>query len=136
MVEEMERPDDVTATILEGLALEALSRLHRGNRRAASSSAPQWLCTIREYLHDRFRGPIRLDALALEVGIHADHVSRVFADRKAGSKRRSPRPAPSSSVRVVRWRIAAKSWCGRGQQRTSADSRSGGNALAKSCAAC
>jgi AraC family transcriptional regulator len=82
MVEEMERPDDVTATILEGLALEALSRLHRGNRRdAGSSGAPQWLCTIREYLHDRFRGPIRLDALALEVGLHADHVSRVFADR-------------------------------------------------------
>jgi AraC family transcriptional regulator len=79
---ELARPDDVTPTALQGLALLTLSRLIRDRRRVSGRRVvPAWLKRVREFLHGEFRSAPALSVLAREAGVHPDYLSRVFGAR-------------------------------------------------------
>jgi AraC family transcriptional regulator len=77
---------------LECLALEILSLLP-GNRVPAGTGhdsdtrgpEPRWFRSLRDLLHDRFDEPLRVAALAREVGVHPVHLARVFRRRYRGT---------------------------------------------------
>jgi AraC family transcriptional regulator len=72
------RSDDPVAPLaLEGIALELLAGVCRlGSRRP--STAPRWLRSVRDLLHDRFRDNLALGAIAQAVGVHPAHLARTF----------------------------------------------------------
>jgi AraC family transcriptional regulator len=80
MLGELSHSDELSAVALEGLALELLAFLARRQTDAARGSRPAaWLRLVREYLHDNYRDPIRLDALARLAAVHPDHLARSFS---------------------------------------------------------
>jgi AraC family transcriptional regulator len=82
ITEELARPDDVTPTALQGLALLTLSRLIRDRRPVSGGrAAPAWLNRVREVLHGQFRSAPALSSLAREAGVHPDYLSRAFVAR-------------------------------------------------------
>lgn len=79
---ELARPDDVTPTALQGLALLTLSRLLRDRDPVNGRSRVQpWLSRVREVLHGHFRSAPALTSLAREAGVHPDYLSRAFVAR-------------------------------------------------------
>jgi AraC family transcriptional regulator len=66
---------------LETQALELLAPLVSSNARPEPSPAPSWVRRAEVFLQDRFRDPISLRDVALEVNIHPIHVARVFRRR-------------------------------------------------------
>jgi AraC family transcriptional regulator len=82
MLAELARPDDLTPTALEGLALQAFTRMLRTRRRVPGPGrVPEWLTRTREQLHGCFRTAPALQALAREAGVHPDYLSRAFVAR-------------------------------------------------------
>ena len=71
--------DDLSPVVIEGLALEALGLLTRLHRCGAQErGVPQWLLHAREMVHDQFRQPLGLSAVARAAGVHPVQLARTF----------------------------------------------------------
>jgi len=68
--------DFASDLIIDGLVIELFGQVQRGLR--GSRTPPGWVRTIRDLLHDRFRDPLTLRQLAVEVGVHPVHLCREF----------------------------------------------------------
>ena len=76
---ELREADELTPLSLDGIARLLLARLHRGAGSGARAlSVPGWLGRVTELLHDRYAENLRVSELAAVVGVHPDHLSRVF----------------------------------------------------------
>jgi AraC family transcriptional regulator len=79
LARELESPDAVTPLAIEGTALEMLAlacRLPDGG--LAGGRQPAWLGRATDLLHSRFLDGLRATDVAVEVGVHAVHLARVF----------------------------------------------------------
>jgi AraC family transcriptional regulator len=65
----------------EGLGIELLAETLRPRLERPSSPDPDWLSTVKEILHDRYRERLTLKELANEVGVHPVHLARAFRQR-------------------------------------------------------
>jgi AraC family transcriptional regulator len=74
---ELRAPDSLSASVIEGLVLDAFARmLPEGAVRG--SGPPGWLGRAIELLRSRATEPARVSDIASEVGIHPVHLARVF----------------------------------------------------------
>lgn len=79
IAEELRVPDSATPVAVEGLVFEMLALAARHDRLGRRARrAPPWLERARDLLHEHFRKPPRIAELALEAGVHPDHLARVF----------------------------------------------------------
>jgi AraC family transcriptional regulator len=78
---EVRAPDALSALTIEGLALELLAESFRPPSNGEPREVPPWLARARAMLHDRFRDPVGLGALAEAVGVHPVHLAREFRRR-------------------------------------------------------
>ena len=92
-------PDDVAALSIEGLILEVLAEASRAAR-APGGMCPPWLKTARDFLHDNFDRPFRLDEVAAAAGVHPAYLAREF--------RRHYRATPGEYVRGRRVEAACR----------------------------
>lgn len=67
---------------LEELCGDMLERVSGANL-IAEKGEPAWLGRTIELLHESFREPLTLEGIALQVGVHPIHLSRVFRSRHA-----------------------------------------------------
>ena len=76
---EVRRRDDLSASVVESLALLILARAARvmSKQRFHATMSP-WLLRAREFLHEQFRRSVPLAALAHEVGVDPVTLSRQF----------------------------------------------------------
>lgn len=73
------RADDAFAPLAaEGLALELLAALGRGDGRSVIAQAPSWLRQLREAIDEDPAIELTLDSLAQQAGRHPVHVARSF----------------------------------------------------------
>jgi len=99
---EVRRPDTASHLVVDGLLRQfagLVKREHRDDGRA-ESVPPMWLKRARERLREDFRDPPRIRDIAEEVGIHPDHLSRMF--------RRYYGELPGEYVRSLRLESAAE----------------------------
>jgi AraC family transcriptional regulator len=73
--------DPLSALSAEGLGIELLSETLRPLFQTQSRTEPDWLRTVHEILHDRYREPLTLNELAGAVGVHPVHLARAFRKR-------------------------------------------------------
>ncbi len=73
--------DDASNLALPGLAWELIDELARELCRAPAEAPPTWLRLARQLLHERYRTPLRFDAMARELGVHPVHLARDFRRR-------------------------------------------------------
>jgi AraC family transcriptional regulator len=66
---------------VETKALELLDPLIHPKLGRSQLSCPNWLRRAQEFLHESFRSPVRVWAVAREVGVHPVHLARVFRQR-------------------------------------------------------
>ncbi len=78
MEREFHLRDDVSALALEGILLESLAELVRSNAEPASSAAPRWLRSTRQWIDSHFLDPLTLEQIAEVGGVHRVHLSREF----------------------------------------------------------
>jgi AraC family transcriptional regulator len=83
-------PDDVAPLSVEGLILEVLAEVSRVVRKP-EARCPPWLKAARDFLHENFTGPFRLDEVAAVAGVHPVYLAREF--------RRHYRTTPGEYVR-------------------------------------
>jgi len=77
---EVQHPDSATPLAVEGLAFQLLARMIRGAERAErSGSPPRWLATAVEFLREHYAESLRIADIANTVGVHPDHLARVFS---------------------------------------------------------
>jgi AraC family transcriptional regulator len=74
---EFRDPDASSPLALEGLVMAMLTDVARAARRR-ETRAPEWLARAVEMLHDEGRQSLTVARVALEVGVHPFHLSRVF----------------------------------------------------------
>jgi AraC family transcriptional regulator len=81
--------DPETVLALECLALEVLARLPGRDARSPNLDArgpePPWFRRLLDLLHARSDEPLRVSALAHEVGVHPVYLARVFRKRLHGT---------------------------------------------------
>lgn len=86
---ELRRSDPETDLTLECLALEVLARLPGGGtgsrHRDVRGPEPPWFRRLLDLLHARSDEPLRVSALAREVGVHPVYLARVFRKRYHGT---------------------------------------------------
>lgn len=89
---EHRRSDPETDLALECLALEVLARLPGSGTRSpgrgprdARGPEPPWFRRLLDLLHARSGEPLRVSALATEVGVHPVYLARVFRKRLRGT---------------------------------------------------
>lgn len=83
---ELQKPDAVSALVLEGIALELIGIAGRRQMEMhPRTSAPLWLRLATERLRDEFRSKVRLSELAASVGVHPMHLARAFRAREGCS---------------------------------------------------
>jgi AraC family transcriptional regulator len=70
--------DDVAIIAIEGLVCELITAVDRILRDGSTGPAPGWLYRVRARLHEEFRAPLTLAALAADAGVHPGHLQRVF----------------------------------------------------------
>ncbi len=76
---EVVRPAAASAMAIGGLTLTLLAELRRLIASGTEvRSMPGWLRRAVTMLHERFRAPMRMAAIAREVGVHPVHLSRGF----------------------------------------------------------
>lgn len=73
--------DPASPLAIEGLIIEAAVAAARGGLSARETRVPSWLRRADELLRVRFNAPVRMGALAHEVGVHPVHLARVFHDK-------------------------------------------------------
>jgi len=91
--------DDVAPLSVEGLILEVLAEASRAVRKP-ERNCPAWLKTARDFLHENFARPFRLDDVAAAAGVHPVHLAREF--------RRHYRTSPGEYVRRRRVEAACR----------------------------
>lgn len=69
--------DEVSALVIEGLALEMVATAARSVK-ASKRTSPPWLMRAREMLHENFAESLTVADVAAEVGIHPTHLAREF----------------------------------------------------------
>ena len=75
--QETNRPDDLSALIVEGALLELLGRWNRSQRRRRDCG-PQWLERVKTMLLDSFHDSVSLQDLSKVASVHPAHVAREF----------------------------------------------------------
>jgi AraC family transcriptional regulator len=93
---EYRRALDCSPLAAEGLVLEMLAAACRAE--SAERKLPPWMRRVIELLHAEFRRSLTINDVALEVGVHPIHLSRVF--------RRFQRQTVGEYVRGLRIRYA------------------------------
>jgi AraC family transcriptional regulator len=79
LARELRAPDAVTPLAVEGLSLEMVALVLRGDRiTRRAAAAPRWLVRARDCLQDRFLDPPSVAELASDAGVHPDHLARAF----------------------------------------------------------
>jgi AraC family transcriptional regulator len=78
VLREMDQPDVLGKVAIDALLLGMLVRVSRGHHKFASRRPPSWLGRVREMLHDEFRSPPSLSALAAVVGVTPTHICHAF----------------------------------------------------------
>lgn len=69
--------DEVSALVIEGLALEMVAAVARSVK-TSECRPPAWLTRAREMLHENFAEGLTVDDVASAVGIHPTHLAREF----------------------------------------------------------
>jgi AraC family transcriptional regulator len=82
--EEISHPDDVTPLAIEGLTLELIAVAHR-QRAHCSRRPPPWLRSACERIDGALPERVGIRALALGVGVHPSHFTRVFRAHFGGT---------------------------------------------------
>jgi len=77
LTSELDRPDDLAPLAAEAAVLEILVILGR-LALDAERMPPPWLLRAQELVHASFREPLRIGAVAREVGVHPSHLARAF----------------------------------------------------------
>lgn len=80
LYKEFRRPDELSAFVLEGLALELLGRALRSCR-GPEASPPRRLQLAHQLIHDRFGEPLTVGEIARAVGAHPVYLVRAFRER-------------------------------------------------------
>ena len=70
--------DSASELSIQGLVLEMIGLAARERLDKPSLCAPHWLREAREFIEERFLGPIRLFHLAATVGVNPAYLSRMF----------------------------------------------------------
>lgn len=78
MLCELQRPDDLTPMVLQGLAYEAFASLVRASR-SESAPGPAWLRRVDELLADTYLEPLKIANIAGMAGVHPVHLCRTFS---------------------------------------------------------
>jgi AraC family transcriptional regulator len=73
--------DPLSRLSAEGLGLELLSEALRPEALKSTQPELDWLRTVNEILHDRYREQLSLSELAAAVSIHPVHLARAFRKR-------------------------------------------------------
>jgi AraC family transcriptional regulator len=73
--------DPLSGLAAEGLGIELLSEALRPPALAPAGGEPDWLRTVNQIVHDRYRESLSLAELALAVGVHPVHLARAFRRR-------------------------------------------------------
>lgn len=76
---EFRKPDEFSAVVLEGLALELMGRALRSCRRP-EASPPRTLRLAHQLIHDRFGEPLTVAEIARSVGSHPVYLVRAFRE--------------------------------------------------------
>jgi len=76
MLSELQRPDDLTPLVLQGLAYEAIAHLARASRPQAG---PKWLKRVDELLNETYLEPMRISQIAEAAGVHPVHLCRTYS---------------------------------------------------------
>jgi AraC family transcriptional regulator len=79
LYKEFRKPDEMSAVVMEGLALELLGRALRSCRKPDASS-PRTLKLARQLMHDRFSEPLTVGEIASSVGSHPVYLVRAFRE--------------------------------------------------------
>lgn len=74
---EFREMDEVSAFVIEGLALEMIAAAARSVKTSSSVARP-WLAQAREMLHENFAGGLTVASVAAAVGVHPTHLAREF----------------------------------------------------------
>jgi AraC family transcriptional regulator len=69
-----------SALVLEGLGLALLGEACRTVGRRETGRRPDWLRRAVDLIHDRYREPLALRAIAFEAGVHPVHLARTFRE--------------------------------------------------------
>lgn len=75
---EFVRMDDVAPLAIEGLVLEMLAEVSRGQTERAVDTSPRWLRQAQELIHEKFSESLTLGDISRAVGVHSVHLARVF----------------------------------------------------------
>src|SRR3982751_1232944 len=75
------RDDPASEFIIEGLAMELLGELLRRQNDVPSARTSDWLESVREIIHDRYREPLSLRELGEQGKVHPVHLARAFRKR-------------------------------------------------------
>jgi AraC family transcriptional regulator len=76
---ELGRGDLASELAIEGLTLQILAETFRLYPRPERRQSGAWLQAVKEALHDRYREPLTLSALAEEARVHPVHLARTFS---------------------------------------------------------
>jgi AraC family transcriptional regulator len=111
------RPERGAEAELETCLFELLELLVPAGRAAGPAPAPGWLRRGEEFLHDQFRSPITLRAVAREAYVHPVYFARVFRRRHGCSVSayiRALRLAEAGRLIVQQRRPLAEAACAAG----------------------
>jgi AraC family transcriptional regulator len=71
--------DDAASELaIEGLALELMAAMHRCQQSGEDRRHANWLKSVREMIHDRFRDNVSLCELAANANVHPVYLARAF----------------------------------------------------------
>lgn len=78
---ELGRAGAVSTVSVNGLALQLLAELLGTCDRPVREAIPEWLVRAKEMVETRYAEPLRLEAVAAQVGVHPVHLAREFRRR-------------------------------------------------------
>lgn len=81
VVKEFHQMETAAGLILEGLTLEIIAETVRYSAHTYERTVPYWLKQAKELIHECFSENLTLEQIALEVGIHPIHLSKVFKQK-------------------------------------------------------
>ena len=78
LAHELRRRDTASQLMVEGMVLELLGTAARASSVSRERRVPPWLEEAREYVHARFREPVRIADIACVVDVHPIRLARAF----------------------------------------------------------